>query len=76
MTIYVYRSEDGRQVDAIEGTDATDCERRAEEKWGTMDYHTSFNNAPISKPATGPMDATKRGLGEAPLEGDNDPPSQ
>jgi hypothetical protein len=52
MTIYVYRNKDGRQVDAIEGTDTTDCERRAEAKWGSEEYHSSFNDAPVSHPAS------------------------
>jgi hypothetical protein len=68
MTIYIYRNDDGRQVDAIEGSDSTDCERVAEGKWGTRNYHWSFNNAPISKPAKGGPEVTKRGIGEDPLK--------
>jgi hypothetical protein len=67
MTIYVYRNNDGRPVDAIEGTDTSDCERRAEEKWGSESYHCSFNNAPISKPVPDAPEFTKRGLGEDPI---------
>jgi len=48
MTIYVYSNTDGRQVDAIEGSDTSDCESKAEEKWGSIQYHWSFNNAPVS----------------------------
>ena len=73
MTIYVYRNSDGRQVDALEGSDTTDCERRAEEKWGASDFHWSFNNAPHSKPATAPLEVNKRGLGEEPLENSGNP---
>jgi hypothetical protein len=68
MKIYVYRNADGQQVDAIEGTDSTDCERKAAEKWGTDDHHSSFNDAPVSHPMKGPAEFAKRGLGAEPLK--------
>jgi hypothetical protein len=73
MTIYVYRNSDGLQVDAIEGIDTTDCEHRAQEKWGAADFHWSFNNAPVSRPATSAPEVTKRGTGEDPLESSRKP---
>lgn len=48
MTIYIYDNEDGRQVDAIDGSDNADCEAKANDKWGSNDYHWSYNDAPVS----------------------------
>lgn len=48
MTIYIYSNETGRQVDAIEGRDNAECERLANEKWSSNDYHWSYNDVPVS----------------------------
>lgn len=48
MIIYIYSNEDGCQVDAIDGIDNADCERKANDKWGTNDYHWSYANQPVS----------------------------
>lgn len=48
MTIYIYSNETGKQVDAIEGSDNTDCERLAQDKWGSDDYHWSYINTDTS----------------------------
>ena len=48
MTIYIYSNETGKQVDAIEGGDNQECERLADEKWGSNDYHWSYVNQPVS----------------------------
>ena len=42
MTIYIYCSETGQQVDAISGADNAECERLADEKWGSNDYFWSY----------------------------------
>lgn len=47
-TIYIYSNEDGKQVDAIEGKDNAECERLADEKWGSNDYHWSYSNVDVS----------------------------
>jgi hypothetical protein len=44
MIIYIYSDETGEQVDAIEGMDNADCERKANEAWGSNDYHWSYIN--------------------------------
>jgi len=48
LTIYIYSNETGEQVDAIEGADNEECERRADERWGSNDYHWSYNDQPVS----------------------------
>lgn len=48
MIIYIYSNETGKQVDAIEGADNADCERKAEDKWGSNDYHYSYSNQPVN----------------------------
>ena len=48
MIIYIYSNETGKQVDAIEGENNRDCERKAEEKWGSNDYHWSYKDVPLS----------------------------
>ena len=48
MTIYIYSNETGKQVDAIEGVDNAECERKADDKWGSNDYHWSYTEAPAS----------------------------
>ena len=47
-TIYIYSNETGDQVDAIAGKDNDDCERLANEKWGSNDYHWSYIDTPVS----------------------------
>ena len=53
MIIYVYSNETGRQVDAIEGIDNAECERLADDKWGSNDHHWSYSNVPVSTAVTG-----------------------
>ena len=48
MTIYIYSNIDGKQVDAILGIDNDECERLANDKWGSNDYHWSYVNQPVS----------------------------
>lgn len=48
MTIYVYSNETGKQIDAIEGADNKECESLADEKWGSNDYHWSYQDMPLS----------------------------
>lgn len=48
MTIYIYSNETNKQVDAIEGADNVDCERQANDKWGSNDYHWSYCNQAVS----------------------------
>lgn len=44
----IYSNETGRQVDALEGANNTECERAAEEKWSSNDYHWSYLDVPVS----------------------------
>jgi hypothetical protein len=48
MTIYIYSNETGCQVDAIDGPDNAECERLANEKWSSNDYHWSYKDVPVS----------------------------
>jgi hypothetical protein len=48
MTIYIYSNETGKQVEAIEGRDNAECEKLAAEKWGSNEYHWSYNDVLIS----------------------------
>ena len=48
MTIYIYSNETGDQVDRIEGIDNDECERLADDKWGSNDYHYSYCDVPWS----------------------------
>ena len=48
MTIYIYDNETGYQVDAIDGEDCAECERKANDKYGINDYHWSYCDQPIS----------------------------
>ena len=45
MTIYIYSNETSKQVDEIEGADNADCERLAQDKWGSDDYHWAYTDA-------------------------------
>lgn len=53
MIIYVYSNETGKQVDAIEGQNNAECERLADDKWGSNDYHWSYINVAISNAVLG-----------------------
>lgn len=48
MTIYIYSNETGKQVDAIQGADNNECERLAEDKWGSNEHHFAYTGAPVS----------------------------
>ncbi len=45
LTIYIYDNETGKQVDAIQGRNNTECESRADDKWGSNDYTWDYINA-------------------------------
>lgn len=47
-TIYIYSNETGQQVDHYAGSDNADCERWANEHWGSNDYHWSYVDVPRS----------------------------
>ena len=44
MTIYIIDNETGDTVDAIEGANNAECERLADEKWGSNDYTWTYTN--------------------------------
>ena len=48
MTIYIYSNETNEQVAAIEGVDYKECEKLADEQFGSNDYHFSYCDVPIS----------------------------
>ena len=45
MTLYILDNETGETVDAIEGQTNAECERLADEKWGSNDYTWTYTPA-------------------------------
>lgn len=42
MTLYIIDNETGEQVDAIMANTNSECERIAEERWGSNDYTWTY----------------------------------
>mgnify|MGYP006969385558 CR=1 FL=1 len=47
MTLYIYSSETGRQVDSYTGKDNDDCEAWAATNYGNDDYFWSYQNVEV-----------------------------
>lgn len=45
MTLYIIDNETGKTVDAIDGETNAECERIADEKWGSNDYTWTYTPA-------------------------------
>lgn len=45
VIIYIYSNETGERVDTINGADNVECERIANDTWGSNDYYWSYTKA-------------------------------
>ena len=48
MTIYIYSNETGKQVASHSAETNQECERWADETYGSNDYHWSYSDVPVS----------------------------
>jgi hypothetical protein len=48
LTIYIYSNENGKQIGSIDGADNAECERLAEEEYGSNGYHWSYVDVDVS----------------------------